>query len=77
MVIDDVIERFCNYHPITEEDREAFQVAINCMRFARDFIPLGADPDKMRHAINLLNSLEYVFGDEETKAQLFALLSKD
>lgn len=74
MNIDDAIERFCEYHPITKEDQEAFLCAIDCMRFARDFIPLGADPETMKHAMNLLNSFEYVFGDKNAKEQLFALI---
>lgn len=75
MSIDDAIERFSNYHPITREDQDAFLCAIECMRFARDFIPLCPDPETMKHAINLLNSFEYVFGDKNAKEQLFALIS--
>lgn len=59
MSIDDAIIRFKSYHPITEEDKEAFECAIQCMVFTRDFLPLGAMPERMKHALNLLNSFEY------------------
>lgn len=61
MNIDDAIIRFKKYHPITEEDKEAFECAISCMEFTRDFLPLDASPDRMEHALNLVNSLEYIF----------------
>lgn len=61
MSIDDAIIRFKSYHPITEEDKEAFECAVHAMEFTRDFIPLNASADRMKHALNLMNSLEYVF----------------
>ena len=60
MNIDKAIDRLSNCHPITEEDKEVFECAVNCMEFARDFLPLNATPERMQHAINLLNSLEYI-----------------
>lgn len=61
MNIDDAIFRLRSCHPITEEDKETFECAIHCMEFTRDFLPLEASPDRMKHALNLMNSLEYVF----------------
>ncbi len=63
MNIDDVIKRFKSYHPITEEDKEAFECAINCMEFTKDFLPLNATPERVEHALNLMNSLEYIFNN--------------
>lgn len=60
MDINEAINRLSNCHPITKEDEEAFSLAVDCMKFARDFIPLYATPERMKHAINLLNALEYV-----------------
>lgn len=59
MNINDAIDRLSNCHPITKEDVEAFDIAVDCMKFARDFIPLKATPERMEHALNLLNALEY------------------
>ena len=59
MHVDEVIEKFSSYHPITREDEEAFNIAIDCMKFTRDFLPLNATPERMKKALNLLNSLEY------------------
>ena len=59
MNIDDAIERLSNCHPITKEDDEVFKMAVDCMKFTRDFFPLCETPDRMKRAINLLNSLEY------------------
>lgn len=61
MDINDAIARLKNCHPITEEDKETFECAVHCMEFTKDFLPLGASPDRMQHALNLMNSLEYVF----------------
>lgn len=58
MNFDEIIYRFSNYHPITTEDKEAFDIAIDCIKFTKDFLPLNATPDRMRQAIDLLNSLE-------------------
>lgn len=67
MNIDEAIIRFKNYHPLTEEDREAFACAVHCMEFTRDFLPLGASADRMKHALNLVNSLEYVFNNNSKR----------
>ena len=67
MNIDNAINRFSNLHPITKEDQELFECAVDCMKFARDFLPLNASPDRMKHALNLLNSLEYVFSNVKSK----------
>ena len=58
MRIDEAIDRFKNHHPITREDKEAFELAVNCIQFTLDFLQLGATPERMRQAISLLNSLE-------------------
>jgi hypothetical protein len=59
MIIDDAIERLSSCHPITEEDKETFECAVQCMQFIRDFLPLGATPERVKEALHLLNSLEY------------------
>ena len=59
MNIDEAIEELSALHPITKEDQELFECAINCMKFTRDFLPLDATPERMMHAINLLNAMEY------------------
>lgn len=59
MNINDAINRLSNCSPITKEDEEVFNIAVDCMKFARDFFPLNATPDRMEQALNLLNSLEY------------------
>ena len=58
--IDEAITLLSNAHPITKGYEEAFRCAVDCMRFTRDFLPLGATPDRMKHALNLLNALEYI-----------------
>ena len=65
MIIDDAIERLSSCHPITEEDKETFECAIQCMQFTRDFFPLGATPDRVKEALNLLNSLEYAMKNSD------------
>ena len=67
MNIEEVITRFKTYHPITEEDKEAFECAIQCMEFTKDFLPLNATPDRMKYALNLLNTLEYAMGNKNIK----------
>ena len=67
MDIYDAITRLKSYHYITEEDKEAFECAIHCMEFAKDFIPLGATPERMTHALNLVNSLQYIFSNETAR----------
>lgn len=61
MNIDDAIKRLGNYHPITREDEDTFRIAVDCMKFTRDFVPLDATPERMKRAIDLLNSLEHAF----------------
>lgn len=58
MRIDEAIDRLKNGHPIMKEDKEAFEIAVHCMEFTLDLLPLGATPKRMEQAINLLNSLE-------------------
>lgn len=70
MSIDNAIDRLKNCHPITKEDKEAFEYAVKCMEFTMDFLQLGATPERMKHAINLLNSLEYALSNTETKEEL-------
>lgn len=65
MNIDDAIIRFKTYHAITKEDKEAFECAVNCMEFTKDFLPLNATADRMKHALNLMNALEYVFNNAD------------
>lgn len=65
--VDDAINRLSKCTPITVEDRDAFDCAVDCMNFTNDFMPLCTDPEKMKHAINLLNSIEYAIADAETK----------
>lgn len=68
MCIDEAIIRLNSAHPITKEDQETFRIAIDCMKFTRDFLPLGASSERMKHALNLLNSIEYVAGNIVIKA---------
>lgn len=58
--IDDAIEMLSHAHPITKEYEEAFRCAVECMKFTRDFLPLNATPERVKHALNLLNTLEYI-----------------
>lgn len=67
MNIDDAINRLSNCNPITKEDEEIFKCAVECMKFVRDFMPLNASPERMKHALNFLNSLEYIFSNVKTK----------
>jgi hypothetical protein len=67
MLIDEAIDRFQNYHPITKEDEEAFRIAVECMKFTRDFLQLSATPERMKNALYLLNSLEYAMGNKNIK----------
>lgn len=77
MFIDDTIKRFGNYHPITQEDQEAFQCAVDCMKYARDFLPLGASPDRIKQALNLLDVVERALGNPKTADRLLKYLTKD
>lgn len=61
MNIDNAINRLNSCHPITEEDKEVFELAVRCMEFTKDFLLLNATPERMKHALNLLNSFEYAF----------------
>ena len=56
--INEAIDRFKNYIPITIVDKEAFEIAVHCMEFTVDFLQLNATPERMKQAISLLNSLE-------------------
>lgn len=67
MNIDNAINRLSSCHPITKEDEEVFQCAINCMKFTRDFLPLKATPERMEQALIALNVFEYILNDEKTK----------
>lgn len=67
MSIDEAIDRFQNYHPITKEDEEAFRIALDCIKFTRDFLLPGATPERMENALHLLNSFEYAMGDKNIK----------
>lgn len=58
MDINEAIDRFKNYIPITIVDKEAFEIAVHCMEFTVDFLQLNATPERMKQAISLLNSLE-------------------
>lgn len=58
--IDGAIEMLSHAHPITKEYEEAFRCAVECMKFTRDFLPLNATPERMKHALNLLNAIEYI-----------------
>lgn len=60
MNIDEAITLLSNSRPLTKEYEEAFRCAVDCMKFTQDFLPLGATPDRMKHALNLLNALEYI-----------------
>lgn len=57
---EDAIKLLSKTHPITKEYAQAFECAVACMEFVRDFMPLNATPERMRHALNLLNALEYI-----------------
>jgi len=59
MNIDDAINRLNSCHPITEEDEEIFELAVRCMEFTKDFLSLNATPERMKHALSILDSLEY------------------
>lgn len=67
MDINETIKKFSSYHPITREDEAAFDIAIDCMKFTRDFLPLNATPDRIKHALNILNAMEYVFNNEKIR----------
>lgn len=58
--IDNAIDILSQSHPVTQEYEEAFRIAVDCMKFTRDFFPLNATPERMEHALNLLNALEYI-----------------
>lgn len=77
MDINEAIKRFSSYHPITREDEDAFDIAIDCMKFTRDFLPLNATPDRMKHALNILNAMEYVFNNEKTREAFLAKIDEE
>ena len=77
MNIDEAIKKFSSYHPITREDEDAFDTAIDCMKFTRDFFPLNATPERMKHALNILNAMEYVFNNENVRETLLAKIDEE
>lgn len=60
MTLEEAIKLLDNAHWVTKEMEEAQRIAVDCMKFTRDFLPLKATPDRMEHALNLLNALEYI-----------------
>lgn len=60
MTLERAIELLENAHWLTKEMEEAQRIAVDCMKFARDFLPLNATPERVKHALNLLNTLEYI-----------------
>lgn len=56
--IDDAIKRLESYTPITEEDKATFDVAIDALKFAKDFV--GMNPEKIEYAMKLMDALEYI-----------------
>lgn len=77
MDIDEVIKKFSSYHPITREDENAFDIAIDCMKFTRDFLPLNATPDRMKHALSILNAMEYVLNNEKIREAFIEKIDKE
>lgn len=71
--IDGAIARLQSYTPITEEDKATFEIAINALKFAKDFTEIDATPEKMKHAITLMNELEYIFGQSTVKEKVETL----
>lgn len=65
MDMDKAIDRLENCHPIIKEDEEVFKLAVDCMKFAKDFVPMNATPERMKHALNLLNSYEYILNNSD------------
>lgn len=65
MSIEDAISRLKTYTPITEEDKATFETAINALTFAKDFV--GMNAEKMKHAMNLMDSLEYIIRESAMK----------
>lgn len=60
MTLERAIELLENAHWLTKEMEDAQRIAVDCMKFARDFLPLKATPERMEHALNVLNALEYI-----------------
>lgn len=58
--VDEAIEMLSNSHPVTKEYTAAFCLAVECMKFTRDFLPLNATPERVKHALNLLNAIEHI-----------------
>lgn len=77
MDINEAIKKFSSYHPITREDEDVFDIAIDCMKFTRDFLPLNATPDRMKHALNILNAMEYVFNNEKIREVFLAKIDEE
>ena len=77
MNVDNAINRLSNCHPITKEDEEVFQCAIDCMKFTRDLLPLGATPERMEQALLILNVLEHILNDEKIKEALILKINEE
>lgn len=60
MTLERAIELLGNVHWPTDEMEEAQSLAVDCIKFTIDFLSLNATTEKMKHAINLLNALEYI-----------------
>ena len=60
MTLEEAINFLENAHWVTKEMEEAQRIAVDCMKFTRDFLPLKATPERMEHALNILNALEYI-----------------
>ena len=63
--IDDAIQRLKSFTPITEEDKATFETAVNALNFAKDFV--GMNPERMKHAMDLMDALEYIVDKSITK----------
>lgn len=60
MTLEEAIKFLENAHWVTKEMEEAQRIAVDCMRFTSGFMPLKATPERMEHALNILNALEYI-----------------
>lgn len=63
--IEDAIKRLQSYIPMTEEDKATFETSISALNFAKDFV--GMNPEKMKHAMDLMDALEYIVDKSITK----------
>ena len=74
--LDDAINRLSNCNPLTKEDEQIFSIAVECMKFTKEFLPLNASPERMREAINFLNAIEYILNNNDTKSKMSSMLDK-